>query len=1210
MCIQLVWINNEAEYELGNYLGGGAAGVVYEAFQGQHIKKHVAIKILNPIGFKMVPSRLLQRYVIAKRGEKITDDIKSGKARMRSEHVWWLVHPNSRAVVAAYEDFGDKHNNSNNGSNNSSGSSRSRNTSNSGGGLRELPLPRCVEIWGWEFDININKQEISSTLKSDDKQQPEIDGPDSTQFVNVRGQKVKIPIVPEKFIKFVQSRRKIYREISSMARLGKAKPPCPNVLMLEEVLELVNDSKATIFLVLEIATGGELFDRIKVDEGTEEATARKYFKQFLNGVAFCHLRGICHRDLKPENLLLANEGDEAILKIADFGLSALLDEEDHYHHHHQQQQHASSAQLLQNVNGPNKNMPPSSLPDHGGDNVKNNVVGSLDAILSNPAISRLRSSSDPPPSLQRLTSVVGSPHYVAPEVLQEADDGYDGFKADMWSSGVILYAMLAGNLPFGKDILNCPRFDKFSFWARRRRRAVARATTKIKQKWSNISKPRVGDNEEEEIKNLNIQYLNELKEARESVLTSQGYPEWFFPKSFSGESKDLLALLLEPDPDTRINIAQARGHSWVGDELKHKEDIHVASKPFRNDVKEEEEQVEEHDDDEIGQEGKDDTNEEDVNTRPIITDLRSSTESTSSILSGPPDGRDDLEEDNNNNNNTNTTANNVEEPVVSSSSRSIPMLKRRNSNPLSNAFESSNIFTSLNSNKNNIGSSNNSGDNDIAVSSPSLSSSLPTSTRRHLGRFGNNDNWRRQYVHRAISFNPPGNANRRNGNNTNKVVTAFSMLAGGVSNAPTAPEQAVKSNKLDGTSSVSTRTTTTTTSSSSSSSILNVNDKVEEKRNDDGNTSANNNNNNKYTVTSSPSSTNGNGINNVNDTTQTDLLSMIISPRLVPTVSDEEPTIEEQELFDLDLNLQSNSSSSSGSNNDDDGKKTLRLSHSSGNTNHKNNSSSSSSSNMNSGKMSSSSSTTKKQVPTSPSRRTPIFGSPPLVASSSPQNYKHDNLDVDLLSKSRPATFKNNKAYDYEDGIARYSNNSNSNHNMNTHHRMSLAGPRRSQSDNNTINIRQREREMFLLQSRLPMFQDLVKRSTRFITAVPAGEILRMISNIIAIDPYNHLPHPFVGENQQVHVNYETYKLDIRVGKIRLCTVRVYLMRSGLYMVEFLRGQLDMFEFKRYYEDLRDKLSAVVKSDYSLQLLGTRAPLRRNIRFRTKRIGINRSQTY
>ena len=94
-----------------------------------------------------------------------------------------------------------------------------------------------------------------------------MESPDSTSFVNVRGQQVRIPTVPEKFVKFVQARRKIYREISSMARLGQARPPCPNVLMLEEVLELINDSKATIFLVLEIATGGELFDRIKVDEG-------------------------------------------------------------------------------------------------------------------------------------------------------------------------------------------------------------------------------------------------------------------------------------------------------------------------------------------------------------------------------------------------------------------------------------------------------------------------------------------------------------------------------------------------------------------------------------------------------------------------------------------------------------------------------------------------------------------------------------------------------------------------------------------------------------------------------------------------------------------------------------------------------------------------------------------------------------------------------
>ena len=105
---------------------------------------------------------------------------------------------------------------------------------------------------------------------------------------------------------------KLINEVEVMKKLDH-----PHIV---KVYEYYQDPKF-FYIVSEICSGGELFDRIKVDEGTEEETARKYFKQLLNGVAFCHLRGICHRDLKPENLLLANEGDEAILKIADFGLA-------------------------------------------------------------------------------------------------------------------------------------------------------------------------------------------------------------------------------------------------------------------------------------------------------------------------------------------------------------------------------------------------------------------------------------------------------------------------------------------------------------------------------------------------------------------------------------------------------------------------------------------------------------------------------------------------------------------------------------------------------------------------------------------------------------------------------------------------------------------------------------------------------------------------
>lgn len=93
----------------------------------------------------------------------------------------------------------------------------------------------------------------------------------------------------------------------------------PNVVQLKEVLA----SRTKIFIVLELVTGGELFDKIVSEGRFKDDTARFYFQQLCVGTKYCHDQGVCHRDLKPENLLLDGNDD---LKISDFGLSALYEQ--------------------------------------------------------------------------------------------------------------------------------------------------------------------------------------------------------------------------------------------------------------------------------------------------------------------------------------------------------------------------------------------------------------------------------------------------------------------------------------------------------------------------------------------------------------------------------------------------------------------------------------------------------------------------------------------------------------------------------------------------------------------------------------------------------------------------------------------------------------------------------------------------------------------
>lgn len=103
----------------------------------------------------------------------------------------------------------------------------------------------------------------------------------------------------------------IKREIATLKLLKH-----PNVVRLHEVLA----SKSKIYMVLEYVTGGELFDKIASKGRLQEAEGRKLFQRLIDGVSYCHNKGVFHRDLKLENILLDSKGN---IKISDFGLSAL-----------------------------------------------------------------------------------------------------------------------------------------------------------------------------------------------------------------------------------------------------------------------------------------------------------------------------------------------------------------------------------------------------------------------------------------------------------------------------------------------------------------------------------------------------------------------------------------------------------------------------------------------------------------------------------------------------------------------------------------------------------------------------------------------------------------------------------------------------------------------------------------------------------------------
>ncbi|KAJ4850443.1 Calcium-dependent protein kinase 33 [Turnera subulata] len=96
----------------------------------------------------------------------------------------------------------------------------------------------------------------------------------------------------------------------------------PNIVEFKGAYE----DRQNLHLVMELCSGGELFDRIIAKGSYSEREAAGIIRQIVNVVHVCHFMGVMHRDLKPENFLLASKAEDSPLKATDFGLSVFIEE--------------------------------------------------------------------------------------------------------------------------------------------------------------------------------------------------------------------------------------------------------------------------------------------------------------------------------------------------------------------------------------------------------------------------------------------------------------------------------------------------------------------------------------------------------------------------------------------------------------------------------------------------------------------------------------------------------------------------------------------------------------------------------------------------------------------------------------------------------------------------------------------------------------------
>uniref|UniRef100_A0A8D2ACW7 calcium/calmodulin-dependent protein kinase n=1 Tax=Sus scrofa TaxID=9823 RepID=A0A8D2ACW7_PIG len=126
------------------------------------------------------------------------------------------------------------------------------------------------------------------------------------------GKLFAVKCIPKKALKGKES--SIENEIAVLRKIKHE-----NIVALEDIYESPNH----LYLVMQLVSGGELFDRIVEKGFYTEKDASTLIRQVLDAVYYLHRMGIVHRDLKPENLLYYSQDEESKIMISDFGLSKM-----------------------------------------------------------------------------------------------------------------------------------------------------------------------------------------------------------------------------------------------------------------------------------------------------------------------------------------------------------------------------------------------------------------------------------------------------------------------------------------------------------------------------------------------------------------------------------------------------------------------------------------------------------------------------------------------------------------------------------------------------------------------------------------------------------------------------------------------------------------------------------------------------------------------